>query len=42
MLRHSQTMVTLIFNYTVTQRKSKETILQPNVTGDLLIAFQNS
>ena len=40
MLRHSQkrifvTMVTLIFNYTVTLSKSKETILQPNVIGKL-------
>ena len=34
------TMVTLIFNYTVTLRKSKKTILQPNVIVDKLIADQ--
>ena len=47
MLRHSHkrlpvTMVTLIFIYTVTLGKSKETILQPNVICDYLIAFKNS
>ena len=45
MLRRSQkrllTMVTLIVHYTVTLSKSKETILQSNVIGDLFIAFQN-